>query len=63
MTNVDDPTPQLRAGARAGDADASGAVFPDFADDVSGRLDDTARIKALHRALAGLPGSALTFGA
>jgi len=28
--------------------------FPDFADDVSGRLDDAARIKALHRALAGL---------
>jgi RNA polymerase sigma-70 factor (ECF subfamily) len=28
---------------------------PDFADDVSGRLDDVARIKALHRALAGLP--------
>jgi RNA polymerase sigma-70 factor (ECF subfamily) len=140
LTNVDDPTPQLRAGARAGDADAFGAVFdacaksvynhafrltgdwsaaeevmamtfleawrsrdriaadggslkpwllgiatnlargqrraarrqrtalarlavagelPDFADDVSGRLDDAARIKALHRALAGLPGSEL----
>lgn len=28
---------------------------PDFAEDVSGRLDDAARIKALHRALAGLP--------
>ncbi len=134
--NVDDPTPQLRSRARAGDADAFGAVFdacaksvynhafrltgdwsaaeevmattfleawrnreriaedggsllpwllgiatnvargqtraarrqqsalsrlavthdlPDFADDVSGRLDDVARIKALHRALAGLP--------
>jgi RNA polymerase sigma factor (sigma-70 family) len=140
---VDDPTPQLRARARAGDADAFGAVFdacaksvynhafrltgdwsaaeevmamtfleawrsreriaedggslrpwllgiatnlargqrraarrqrnalarlavarlavaeadglPDVADDVSGRLDDVARIKALHRALAGLP--------
>jgi RNA polymerase sigma-70 factor (ECF subfamily) len=136
LTNVDDPTSQLRARARAGDADAFGAVFdacaksvynhafrltgdwsaaeevmamtfleawrgrdkiapdggslrpwllgiatnlvrgrrraarrhraalarlavtdelPDFADDVSGRLDDAARIKALHRALAGLP--------
>jgi RNA polymerase sigma-70 factor (ECF subfamily) len=135
LTNVDDPTPQLRARARAGDADAFGAVFdacaksvynhafrltgdwsaaeellamtfleawrgreriaedggsllpwllgiatnlargqrraarrqrnalarlavaddsPDFADDVSGRLDDVARIKALHQALAGL---------
>jgi RNA polymerase sigma factor (sigma-70 family) len=134
--NVDDPTPQLRARARAGDADAFGAVFdacaksvynhafrltgdwsaaeevmamtfleawrsreriaedggslrpwllgiatnlargqrraarrhrnvlarlavagdvPDFADDVSGQIDDAARIKALHRALAGLP--------
>lgn len=133
--NVNDPTPQLRARARAGDADAFGAVFdacarpvynhafrltgdwsaaeevmamtfleawrsreqiaedggslqpwllgiatnlargqhraarrqrnalarlastdylPDFADDVSARLDDAARIKALHRALAGL---------
>lgn len=132
---MDDPTPQLRAGVRAGDADAFGAVFdacaksvynhafrltgdwsaaeevmamtfleawrsrdkiaadggslkpwllgiatnlargqhraarrhrtalarlavvgefPDFADDVSGRLDDAARIKALHQALAGL---------
>jgi RNA polymerase sigma factor (sigma-70 family) len=132
---VDDPTPQLRARVRAGDADAFGAVFdacaksvynhafrltgdwsvaeevmamtfleawrnrdkiaadggslkswllgiatnlargqhraarrhraalarlavagefPDFADDVSGRLDDAARVKALHRALAGL---------
>jgi RNA polymerase sigma-70 factor (ECF subfamily) len=132
---VDDPTPQLRLRARAGDADAFGAVFdacakavynhafrltgdwsaaeevmamtflqawrsreriaeeggslrpwllgiatnlargerrasrrqrdalarlavaddlPDFADEVSGRLDDVARIKALHRALAGL---------
>src|ERR1017187_3097357 len=28
---------------------------PDFAEDVSGRLYDAARIKALHRALAGLP--------
>ena len=134
--SVDDPTSQLRAGARAGDADAFGAVFdacaksvynhvfrltgdwsaaeevmamtfleawrgrdtiapdggslrpwllgiatnlvrghrraarrhrtalarlavadesPDFANDVSGRLDDAARIKALHGALAGLP--------
>jgi RNA polymerase sigma factor (sigma-70 family) len=140
--SVDDPTPRLRARARAGDADAFGAVFdacarsvynhafrltgdwsaaedvmamtfleawrsreriaedggslrpwllgiatnlargqrraarrqrnalarlaaavavaeadglPDVADDVSGRLDDVARIKALHRALAGLP--------
>ena len=133
---MDDPTPQLRARARAGDPDAFGAVFdacaksvynhafrltgdwsaaeevmamtflearrsrdriaedggslrpwllgiattlargqrraawrqrtalarlavadglPDFADDVSGRLDDVARIKALHRALARLP--------
>jgi RNA polymerase sigma-70 factor (ECF subfamily) len=33
--------------------------LPDFADDVSGRLDDVARIKALHRALAGLPGPEL----
>jgi RNA polymerase sigma factor (sigma-70 family) len=138
--NMDDPTAQLRAQARAGDADAFGAVFdayaksvynhafrltgdwsaaeeimamtfleawrgrakiaadggslrpwllgiatnlargqhrtarrhrtalarlavtdelPDFADDVSGRLDDVARIKALHRALAGLPGPEL----
>jgi RNA polymerase sigma-70 factor (ECF subfamily) len=138
--NMDDPTAQLRARARAGDADAFGAVFdacaksvynhafrltgdwsaaeeimamtfleawrgrdaiaadggslrpwllgiatnlargqrratrrhrtalarlavagelPDFADDVSGRLDDGARIKALHRALAGLPGAEL----
>ncbi len=137
---MDDPTAQLRARARAGDADAFGAVFdacaksvynhafrltgdwstaeevmamtfleawrgrdsivpdggslrpwllgiatnvarglhrtarrhrtalarlavtdglPDFADDVSGRLDDAARIKALHRALAGLPGPEL----
>jgi len=137
---VDDPTAQLRARARAGDADAFGAVFdacaksvynhafrltgdwstaeevmamtfleawrgrdsiladggslrpwllgiatnvarglrrtarrhrtaldrlavtdesPDFADDVSGRLDDVARIKALHRALADLPGPEL----
>jgi RNA polymerase sigma factor (sigma-70 family) len=135
LTSVDDPTPGLRALARAGDADAFGAIFdacaksvynhafrltgdwsaaeevmamtfleawrgrmriaeeggslkpwllgiatnlargqrraarrhrdalarlalvddpPDFADDVSGRLDDAARIKALHRALAGL---------
>lgn len=140
MLNVDDPTAQLRARARAGDADAFGAVFdacaksvynhafrltgdwstaeevmamtfleawrgrdsiladggslrpwllgiatnlarglrrtarrhrtalarlavadelPDFADDVSGRLDDVARVKALHRALAGLPGPEL----
>ena len=28
--------------------------LPDFADEVSGRLDDVARIKALRRALAGL---------
>ena len=137
---MDDPTAQLRARARAGDADAFGAVFdacaksvynhafrltgdwstaeevmamtfleawrgrdgiladggslrpwllgiatnlargqrraawrhrtalarlavadelPDFADDASGRLDDAARIKALHRALAGLPGPEL----
>jgi RNA polymerase sigma factor (sigma-70 family) len=136
LTDVDDPTPQLRARARAGDADAFGAVFdacaksvynhafrltgdwsaaeevmamtfleawrsrdkiapdggslkpwllgiatnlargqhraarrqrnalarlavademPDFADAVSGRLDDVARIRALHRALAALP--------
>jgi RNA polymerase sigma factor (sigma-70 family) len=136
LTNVDDPTPRLRARARAGDPDAFGAVFdacaksvynhafrltgdwsaaeevmamtfleawrcheriaedggslrpwllgiatnlargqrraawrqrnalarlavtddsPDFADDVSDRLDDVARIKALHRAVAGLP--------
>ena len=33
--------------------------LPDFADDVSGRLDDVARIKALHRALAELPGPEL----
>jgi RNA polymerase sigma factor (sigma-70 family) len=140
LTSVDDPTSQLRARARAGDADAFGAVFdacakavynhafrltgdwsaaeevlsmtfleawrcrgaiaadggslrpwllgiatnlargqrraawrhrtalarlavaderPDFADDASGRLDDAARIKALHRALAGLPGPEL----
>jgi RNA polymerase sigma-70 factor, ECF subfamily len=140
LTNVGDPTSLLRARARAGDADAFGAVFdacaksvynhafrltgdwsaaeevmamtfleawrsreriaedggslrpwllgiatnlargqrraawrqrnalarlavagdsPDFADDVSGRLDDVDRIKALHRALAGLPGSEL----
>jgi RNA polymerase sigma factor (sigma-70 family) len=137
---VDDPTSQLRARARAGDADAFGAVFdacaksvynhafrltgdwsaaeevmsmtfleawrcrdaitadggslrpwllgiatnlargqrraawrqraalarlavadelPDFADDASGRLDDAARIKALRRALADLPGPEL----
>ena len=140
LTGVDDPTSQLRARARAGDADAFGAVFdacaksvynhafrltgdwsaaeevmsmtfleawrcrdkiaadggslrpwllgiatnlargqrraawrhrtalarlavadelPDFADDASGRLDDAARIKALHRALARLPGPEL----
>jgi RNA polymerase sigma factor (sigma-70 family) len=140
LLNVEDPTAQLRARARAGDADAFGAVFdacaksvynhafrltgdwstaeevmamtfleawrgrdsiladggslrpwllgiatnlarglrrtarrhrtalarlavadelPDFADDVSGRLDDVARIKALHRALADLPGPEL----
>jgi RNA polymerase sigma factor (sigma-70 family) len=140
LLNVDDPTAQLRARARAGDADAFGAVFdacaksvynhafrltgdwstaeevmamtfleawrgrdsiladggslrpwllgiatnlarglhrtarrhrtaiarlavadelPDFADDVSGRLDDAARIKALHRVLADLPGPEL----
>ena len=29
--------------------------LPDFAEDVSGRLDDAAKIKALHQALAGLP--------
>jgi RNA polymerase sigma-70 factor (ECF subfamily) len=138
--DMDDPTAQLRAQARAGDADAFGAVFdacaksvynhafrltgdwsaaeeimattfleawrgrnaiaadggslrpwllgiatnlargqrraarrhrtalarlavadelPDFADDVSGRLDDVARIEALHRALAALPGPEL----
>ena len=137
---MDDPTPQLRARARAGDAEAFGAVFdacaksvynhafrltgdwsaaeevmamtfleawrsrqrieeaggslrpwllgiatnlargqrraawrqrnalarlavadetPDFADDASGRLDDADRIKALHRALAGLSGPEL----
>ena len=33
--------------------------LPDFADDASGRLDDAARIKALHRALAALPGPEL----
>jgi RNA polymerase sigma-70 factor (ECF subfamily) len=136
LLNVNDPTPQLRARAGAGDADAFGAVFdacaksvynhafrltgdwsvaeevmamtfleawrcrdkiapdggslrpwllgiatnlargqrraawrhraalaklpvadglPDFAEDVSGRLDDAAKIKALHQALAGLP--------
>jgi RNA polymerase sigma factor (sigma-70 family) len=136
LLNVNDPTPQLRARARAGDADAFGTVFdacaksvynhafrltgdwsaaeevmamtfleawrgrdkiapdggslrpwllgiatnlargqrraawrhraalarlavadelPDFAEDVSGRLDDAAKIKALHQALAGLP--------
>jgi RNA polymerase sigma factor (sigma-70 family) len=134
--SVDDPTPHLRDGARAGDPDAFGAIFdacaksvynhafrltgdwsaaedvmattfleawrgrdrieadggslkpwllgiatnlargqhraarrqrnalarlavademPDFADAVSGRLDDVARIRALHRALAALP--------
>ena len=138
--NMDDPTAQLRAQARAGDAEAFGAVFdacaksvynhafrltgdwstaeevmamtfleawrgrdriaadggslrpwllgiatnlargqrraarrhrtalarlavadelPDFADNVSGRLDDVARIEALHRALADLPGPEL----
>jgi RNA polymerase sigma factor (sigma-70 family) len=35
---------------------AAADELPDFADDVSGRLDDAARIKALHRALADLPG-------
>jgi len=140
LPSVDDPTAQLRARARAGDADAFGAIFdacaksvynhafrltgdwstaeevmamtfleawrgrdsiladggslrpwllgiatnlarglrrtarrhrtalarlavadeiPDFADDLSGRLDDVARIKALHRALADLPGPEL----
>ena len=140
MPSVDDPTAQLRARARAGDADAFGAIFdacaksvynhafrltgdwstaeevmamtfleawrgreriladggslrpwllgiatnlarglrraarrhrtalarlavademPDFADDLSGRLDDVARITALHRALADLPGPEL----
>jgi RNA polymerase sigma factor (sigma-70 family) len=33
--------------------------LPDFADDASGRLDDAARVKAVHRALAGLPGPEL----
>jgi DNA-directed RNA polymerase specialized sigma24 family protein len=28
--------------------------FPDFADDLTGRLDDAARVAALHRALANL---------
>jgi RNA polymerase sigma-70 factor (ECF subfamily) len=135
LVNVNDPTSQLRDRARAGDADAFGAVFdacaksvynhafrltgdwsaaeevmamtfleawrsrdriapdggslrpwllgiatnlargqrraarrhraalarlaiadelPDFAEDVSGRLDDAAKLQALHRALAGL---------
>jgi hypothetical protein len=31
----------------------------DFADDASGRLDDAARVKAVHRALAALPGPEL----
>ena len=50
---------QRRAARRQRNALAQLAVaedLPDFADDVSGRLDDVARIKALHRALAGLPG-------
>lgn len=49
---------QRRAARRHRTALARLAVsdeFPDFADDVSGRLDDAARIKVLHRALAGLP--------
>jgi RNA polymerase sigma factor (sigma-70 family) len=49
---------QRRAARRQRDALAKLAItdyLPDFADDVSGRLDDAARIKALHRALAGLP--------
>jgi RNA polymerase sigma-70 factor, ECF subfamily len=33
--------------------------LPDFADDASGRLDDATRIRALHRALAALPGPEL----
>ena len=48
---------QHRAARRQRDALARLAVagsLPDFADGVSGRLDDAARIKALHRALAGL---------
>jgi DNA-directed RNA polymerase specialized sigma24 family protein len=56
---VDDPTSQLRARARAGDADAFGAVFDACAKSVYNhafRLDDAARVKAVHRALAGLPG-------
>jgi RNA polymerase sigma factor (sigma-70 family) len=32
---------------------------PDFADEVNGRLDDAARIAALHRAVAGLNGAEL----
>lgn len=48
---------QRRAARRQRDALARLAItdyLPDFADDVSGRLDDAARVKALHRALAGL---------
>jgi RNA polymerase sigma factor (sigma-70 family) len=48
---------QRRAARRHRNALARLAVsdeLPDFADDVSGRLDDAARIRALHRALAGL---------
>lgn len=50
---------QRRAARRQRNALARLAVaddLPDLADDVSGRLDDVARIKALHRALAGCPG-------
>jgi RNA polymerase sigma factor (sigma-70 family) len=53
---------QRRAARRHRTALARLAVtdeLPDFADDVSGRLDDVARIEALHRALAGLPGPEL----
>ena len=50
---------QRRAARRHRTALARLAVadeLPDFADDASGRLDDVARIEALHRALADLPG-------
>jgi RNA polymerase sigma factor (sigma-70 family) len=53
---------QRRAARRHRTALARLAVadeLPDFADDVSGRLDDVARIEALHRALADLPGPEL----
>jgi RNA polymerase sigma factor (sigma-70 family) len=49
---------QRRAARRRRTALARLAVadeLPDFADDVSGRLDDADKIKALHRALASLP--------